>query len=445
MKTTFLIILVKLVTFVGKLIGKNASVFPGKLAYDRDHGILKKIKYPKLVIAVTGSSGKGSTTELIAHILKNAGLSVAYNKEGSNGIYGITTLILNNTSLFQKFKKDVLLAEVDERHLKLAFDDNLSHLVITNITRDQPARSGYPEMIYEEIFKNIKESTTLIINADDPLIHKTRWMLDNKVYTFGIAKTKESFRKHNLNNIDHAYCPICHVKLKYNFYHYGHLGTYRCPKCEFKRGIVDYEATGIDLTSKRMLINNLEITLNYDILYAAYNTLAAFSLAKTIGIKEKTILYSLNEATLKPKRANTYELDNRKINMLESKNENAVSYYQSLKYIVNQKGQKTVILGFDNVSRRYKYNDLSWLWDVEFELLKNNNIDKIICIGKYKWDIATRLSYAQINDQKLILLDNINDLINITKNQSKGDIFTMVCFDMTENIKSLIKGEIHEN
>ena len=39
-----------------------------------DKNILKKIKYPKYVIGITGSSGKGSTTSLVAHILENAGL-----------------------------------------------------------------------------------------------------------------------------------------------------------------------------------------------------------------------------------------------------------------------------------------------------------------------------------------------------------------------------------
>ena len=64
--------------------------------------------------------------------------------------------------------------------------------------------------------------------------------------------------------------------------------------------------------------------------------------------------------------------------MLESKNENNLSYYQSMKFIKNQKGKKTVILGFDNVSRRYQYNDLSWLWDVDFELLNDKTIDTLV-------------------------------------------------------------------
>ena len=131
--------------------------------------------------------------------------------------------------------------------------------------------------------------------------------------------------------------------------------------------------------------------------------------------------------------------------MLESKNENNLSYYQSMKYINNYKEIKSVILGFDNVSRRYKENDLSWLYDTEFELLNDDKIDKIFCIGRFRYDVALRLEYANIDKHKIILVDNIKDLIKIVNKKSKGTIFTMVCFDMTQTIKSLIKGDKNED
>ena len=129
--------------------------------------------------------------------------------------------------------------------------------------------------------------------------------------------------------------------------------------------------------------------------------------------------------------------------MLESKNENNLSYYQSIKYITSRKGTKTIILGFDNVSRRYKYNDLSWLWDVNFEMLNDNSIDKILVIGRFRYDVATRLELAGIDDKKMILVNDFNNLLNIVKT-TKGEIYTMVCFDMTANILNLIKEENHE-
>lgn len=446
MLRAFQIELNKLLTFICKIFKRNGSVFPGSITYNINQKILEKIKYPKYVIAVTGSSGKGSTTNLIAHILKEAGHDVIYNESGSNGIRAITTLILNNCNIFGKFKHEILLLEVDEKHLHLAFGKNkMTHLVLTNITRDQTARNGSPDLVYESIMSCIDEKTTIILNADDPCLMKTKLNFKGKIITYGLTKTKDSYTIPQNKNIDNAYCPNCHKKLTYEFYHYGHLGSYYCKSCDFKRGKPDYEATSIHLEELKMKIGRENIHLNQNMLYVAYATTAAYSLCSTINISKKDILYALNKNITAAKRGKQYHINNRTITMLESKNENPLSYYQSLKYITNQIGSKTVILGFDNVSRRYKYNDLSWLWDVEFELLNNPDIDKIICIGKFKYDVATRLSYAGIKNDKLLLIEDMNELLPIIKSKTKGNIYTMVCFDMTAIIKKLVEGEMNGN
>lgn len=92
MRVFFVILVCKLLHFIGKLIGKGSSL-PGKYALKLDRNILKKIKMPEYIIAVTGSNGKTSTVEMIAHILQEGGKTVAYNKEGSNQIEGVTTFI----------------------------------------------------------------------------------------------------------------------------------------------------------------------------------------------------------------------------------------------------------------------------------------------------------------------------------------------------------------
>lgn len=447
MKLGFMIFISKLVTKICKIFGKNGSVYPGYIVYDvfKQKKILEKIKYPKYVIAITGSSGKGSTTDVVNHILTDAGYDVCYNKNGSNGVLAATTLILNNCNLKGEFLHDVLLLECDERHLKLIFGKNkMTHLVVTNVTRDQPARNGDPDIVFADILKAIGKDTELIINADDPLVNRLSYLYENKITRYGVAKTNDSYLKSSIEAIDYAYCPKCHEKLNYKFYHYGHIGDYKCPTCDFGRGKVDFEAFNVDFKKHCFKINDEVIYLNKDVLYAVYYTVAAYALVSTLGIDDKIIKDAINKDKLVSKRGKVRTLDKRTLTMLETKNENNLSYYQSIRFIKNQSGKKTIIMGFDNVSRRYQFNDLSWLWDVEFELLNDKNIDKIFIIGRFRYDVLTRLEFAGIDKDKLVLIEDLNKLIELVKITSIGDIYTMVCFDMTSNILKLIEDDENE-
>lgn len=447
MKTTLVIIICKLVTFVCHIFRKNGTVFPGEFAHKFSKNILDNIHYPEYVIAVTGSSGKGSTVAMTSHILEKSGKKVIWNKSGSNVKNAITTLVLNNTKIFShKMNADVLLLECDERFIASMFKPGvLTHLVITNVTRDQPARNVHPNFIYEKILESVTdENMHLIINADDPLLNRIKYSYEGKVTTFGVAETKYDSKETPTYAIDFAYCPSCHNKLKYSSYHYGHMGIYECSRCSFKRGIPDYEAKNIDLEKNTIDINGNTLKLNKGVFFAIYYTTLAYAICMEIGIDKKDILREINDDAIASKRGKTYEIDNRTIEMLESKNENALSYLQSLSYIKRQKGKKTVVMGFENVSRRYRFNDLSWLWDVDFELLNDKDVDKIFLIGRFKYDVYARLDYANIDTKRLVLVDDMSKLFDMIVEESKGNIYTMVCFDMTEIITNLLKEREYE-
>ena len=147
---------------------------------------------------------------------------------------------------------------------------------------------------------------------------------------------------------------------------------------------------------------------------------------------------------MKPVRMNNnYSFMGRKVELLEPKNENALSYLQDLNYIENQSGIKTIIIGFESVSRRYSYNDLSWLWDINFEVLSDKEIDRLFLIGKYKYDIAVRLVYAGISEEKLVFIDDKDTLFKEVVN-SKGNIYALVGEDVKAYINNLIKEASNE-
>lgn len=120
MKKFFAILLCKLARAVGKPLGKGSSL-PGKLALKLCPDILARLTLPPHIVAVTGSNGKTSTVELLARILEQNGKRVAYNKEGSNQIEGVTTFLLCAATLRGKVKADIVLLESDERFARHTF------------------------------------------------------------------------------------------------------------------------------------------------------------------------------------------------------------------------------------------------------------------------------------------------------------------------------------
>ena len=234
MKVFFTILICKLLRFVGGLVGKGSSL-PGQIALKLCPDILSRVQLPKYIIAVTGSNGKTSTVEMIAHILQKNGKSVSWNREGSNQIEGVTTMVLGSATLGGKVKTDILLIESDERFARYTFRYiKPTHYVITNLYRDQLTRNGHPEWVYDALLDSIYDETQLILNADDPLVSCFGQGRKNVLY-FGADKLSSDTEKLDSVYNDGAYCPVCKKPMTYTTHHYNHIGHYACTSCGYHR------------------------------------------------------------------------------------------------------------------------------------------------------------------------------------------------------------------
>ena len=425
---SIIILINKFIYFVGNLLHRGSSL-PGKVSLKLDKNILNKIELPKYVVMVTGSNGKTSTTEIINNILSKNGYKVGCNLEGSNQIEGVTTAILNSCNLLGKVKEDVLVIEVDEQYLKYVTKYvTPSHLVVTNIYRDQMTRNGHPEYIYETIKKGIPEDTTLVLNTDDPLSSLLGYNKKNVIY-FGMGKNDLDSLENTSRYNDGAYCPNCKHKLGYEYYHFNHIGKYECKNCGHARKEPEYEITDIDLNTGKLRINKeYEIQLHLTSIYNAYNELAAFSICNTIGVEPEKIVEKLNQYILQNDRVQTFEIEGKKGMLLTSKHENSISYNQSLRYIVKENKPCTVVIIVDAVSRKYFTSETSWLWDIDFELLNADCVKNIIIAGKYVHDLSIRLKYANVDKSKILEEPDLDKMMQKVKESKNENIYVVTCF-----------------
>ena len=437
----FTILVAKMIILAGKIL-KRGSVLPGNIALRLDKNILKKLKMPDIVIAVTGSSGKGSTTSLIADSLRSLNYKVTHNKSGSNLTTGILTTILEDTSLTGKVKTDAVIVECDERYAKFVFPAiKPNYVVVTNITRDQPPRQGNFDIVFNEIKKAITNDMTLVLNSDDPYMQKFATCFDNIIY-YSVLKNKYSTKESLFENLNLVYCPRCNTKLDYKYFHFENIGNYECKNCGLKHPDSKFEVSDINYEENEIIINGNKVSIPFPMLFAIYNTLAAYSVLSLIGINEEKVSELINNNT-KPniKQYNKIDLGDRFVYVINNKNENSTTFNQSLLLLNRDSKPKTVVIGWKEISRRYKYNDLSWLYDIDFEILNNHKIEKVICVGKERYDIASRIKIAGLDNSKIECFQNLEDATKYLKTSTNENIYAILNFDYVEPFTNLIKEE----
>ena len=430
MRMILAIIVCKLLRFIGKLVGKGSSL-PGQYALKICPDVLGRVKLPGCIIAVTGSNGKTSTVEMIAAILRASGKTVVYNEEGSNQIEGVTTLILCSSSLSGRMRGDVLLLESDERYARHTFKwFHPTHFVITNLYRDQLSRNGHSEWVYDAVKDAVFPETTLVLNADDPLVSCfARDHAPDRVKWFGLDECSVSTREHRGVYHDGARCPVCKGPMEYSCFHYAHIGHYAFPACGHKRHKPDFAVTALDLKAGRLTINgDRPLCLAFKSIYNVYNILAAWSVCALAGVSPDVISGVINNYMLKNGRMITFRLGEHRGTLLTSKHENSVAYDTNLSYIAATEKPCTVLVIVDAISRKYFTGETSWLWDIDFDRLNAPHIGKIMLYGRYCNDLAVRFKYSQIPADKIEVGESIAAAAAYLKENGDEDLYVVTCF-----------------
>lgn len=426
----FLTILIcKLLAFVGKLIGRGSSL-PGSVALKLCPNILTRLQLPEHIIAITGSNGKTSTVEMVARILQADGKKVVCNKEGSNQIEGVATMLLKNATLTGKVRGDVVLLESDERYARHTFRQiKPTIFVITNLYRDQLTRNAHPYHIYHILHEavDLVPNALLVLNADDPIVRNFGYQRENVVY-FGMDRNELSSEHTDAVYNDCYYCPRCMQEMHYDYFHYTHLGAYSCPHCGYSRPDTAYSVSAMDLESGTVCINGTTIHLEFASKYNVYNLCAAFSVASLLNIPAETIAGELNTFVMKNGRVVRFLAGENEGVMITSKHENSTSYNQSLAYVAAQKEKSTLVIIVDAISRKYYTAETSWLWDISFQLLEGSAVERIILTGKYAYNLALRFELANIQSAQVIVEPDLDKMAAMIREPDCGKIFCVTCF-----------------
>ena len=183
---------------------------------------------PKTIIAVTGTNGKTTVSNLLADTLEKAGHRVLINRAGSNVASGIATALLKGCNLAGRVKDyDMAVLEVDERSSVRVYPYiTPDYIAVTNLFRDSIMRNAHADFIAGIISRSVPAASKLVLNADD-LISCGLAPENPRVY-FGIDRLP-SDTVECVNHInDVRICPKCAGKLRYEYRRYHHIGRAVC-------------------------------------------------------------------------------------------------------------------------------------------------------------------------------------------------------------------------
>lgn len=386
----------------------GGTAFPGLIAERIDPGIVRDLasKLGAGSVLVTGTNGKTTTTRLLRSVVQAAGLRTVANREGSNMMRGVAAALAEASTWdgrLRQARKAIGVFEVDEATMPLVADAVRPRAVVfTNLFRDQLDRYGEVETVagvWRRAISGFPPGVTLALNADDPSVASLREGARGPVITFGLDDTSLA-----AGEIEHAadarWCPKCGAELEYDAVFYGHIGHWRCPAKDNARPNPEVACTsaattdaGLDL-AVRTPSGAIDVRLPLTGTYNVYNALAAAAAGVALGIEPAAIERGLASAGAAFGRQERFEIDGRTVHVLLAKNPAGAN--QSIRTIIAS-GEPfgLVALLNDNIADG---RDISWIWDVDFELLAGH-LRSLTVSGVRAWDMALRLKYAGLGER----------------------------------------------
>ncbi len=383
----------KLAAIAGGLFGKASSAGPGKIALKICPDIIDRLKgnVKKGVIVTCGTNGKTTTNNIIYSALTKCGYKVLCNSRGANMLSGVATAFALQCDWLGRFQVDYACLEVDEASTVRVFRQiKPDFVVMTNLFRDQLDRYGEIEQTMELIKKAIDmaDKPTLVLNGDDPLTASFGIDYDNAVY-YGIGEKV-------LPQVDDVkegrFCVVCGAEQKYNYFHYSQLGDYYCTNCGNKRPDIDFEAKDVDLSSKlAFTVNAQRIELNHRGFYNIYNILASYAVLETMGVVKEPFQKLIED--YKPQIGRMEEMNLGKPVILNLA-KNPAGFNQAIATVLQDPRKKDVIFAVNDAPSDGQ--DVSWLWDVDFDKVVHSELNSLSVSGIRRYDLALRFKYSDI-------------------------------------------------
>lgn len=410
-RVLFTIWVAKLAGLAIRAIGRQGTHVPGLIARKLHPGIIGALRHPPRVIAVTGTNGKTTVSNLLAEALEARGLRVTSNRSGSNIAAGVAAVLISAVSWTGKPRSDIAVIEMDERSAKLILPGlQPDFLVCMNLTRDSIKRNAHPDYIAWILSSVMPERTTLVLNADDLIASALGGPSNPRVF-FAVDRLATDTDKPHGAAVDVAICPRCDTTLDWDYWRYNHIGRVTCPSCGFHSPDAAYRARNVDAARGSVTLDVRGVELDARLINSnivnVYNEIAVTAVLDQLGVDSAAIVGVFE--TLKPP---TTRFDSERVGDIDlvrilTKGLVGVACSRAFEYLSTYSGRKSVVLTIDEVTERTTdVENTCWTYDADYEYLADGSIEHVVVGGVRRHDQALRLAIAGVDPARISTVES---------------------------------------
>jgi UDP-N-acetylmuramyl tripeptide synthase len=400
--------------------GRGATALPGLVALTLDPNFIGALSatLEHGVACVSGTNGKTTTARMLADISRTAGWDPIHNRSGSNLDRGVAAALLARSTWSAEPRGNFGLFEIDEASLSSAVGRLKPRVVVvTNLFRDQMDRYFELDTLAKKIgdaLAGLPGDTTLVLNADDPLVASLALRRDAKTVFFGVDDPEAGGVVPQAIS-DATRCPRCKSPLKYARVVLAHVGDWSCPSCGLTRPPRDVAATKVTLGpagSEIVLagtVGNVFEPVRIPIpgLYNAYNALAALGAARALDLGLAEAIRAL------------------------------ASFHAAIGALLETGRTPRVLAALSD--RDADGRDVSWIWDADFEALAPS-VEHAVITGLRSRDLALRFKYAGLAKDRAEVVDDWSAAIEraTTLAPEGGEVVVLATYTAMQALRAVL-------
>jgi lipid II isoglutaminyl synthase (glutamine-hydrolysing) len=415
----------------------GGTTLPGRLLLRMAPDAIDRLarRLPQGTVAISATNGKTTTAKMLAAMLEPE-RRLCRNTAGANLASGVASALLARPAA------DLGVFEVDEAALPGVVGALRPRVtVLGNLFRDQLDRYGELEAIaarWATVARDLPAGSRLVRNGDDPLVASLEH--DGDTLTFGIDDPGAALAAMP-HASDSKWCSACGARLAYARVYLGHLGDWSCPACGRRRPPLDVSAAGVEpqgLEGTRFVLRTPEgearVLLPMPGLYNVYNALAAAAAAFAAGgVPLARIASGIERFDAAFGRFERLRVGDRDAVLLLAKNPAGAN--ELIRTLTGEAQPKQLLVALND--RIADGRDVSWIWDVDFELLAGH-VQGVVTAGTRAAEMAMRLKYAGIDPAALSVAGDIAGGLDRAVSGGTGPVYLLGTYTAMLELRAVL-------